>query len=193
MLNNNFAIQRIVVHYRPNPTAIVLSKSRSFGSSFHSRYLKKMTQKSEQEWRAVLTPEQFRVLREKGTERPGTGEFNKHFESGNSIACFFSNILGLKLFELLGVYTCAGCKAPLYTSKTKFDSGCGWPAFFDAIPGAVSRHIDNSFGMERIEITCTACGGHLGHVFKGEAITAKYDTHERQCVNSISLSFKGEK
>ncbi|KAF9531715.1 peptide methionine sulfoxide reductase msrB [Crepidotus variabilis] len=127
--------------------------------------------KSEAEWQAVLSPEQFRVLREKGTERPGTGEYNKHKESG--------------------VYTCAGCDTPLYTSTTKFDSGCGWPAFFDAIPGAVSRHEDNSMGTKRIEITCTACGGHLGHVFKGEGFPTPTD--ERHCVNSVSLSFKDQK
>lgn len=85
--------------------------------------------KNESEWRAVLSPEQFRVLRQKGTEMAGTGEYNKHYESG--------------------VYECAGCRAPLYKSTTKFDSGCGWPAFFDAIPGAISRHDDFSFGMVR--------------------------------------------
>lgn len=123
------------------------------------------TQKSESEWRAVLSPEQFRILRQKGTERPGTGEYENHKEEG--------------------VYSCAGCGTSLYKSSTKFSSGCGWPAFFDgnrfilsppshllthdvAIPGAVSRHEDKSMGITRTEITCTACGGHLGHVFKGE-------------------------
>ncbi|OAX41227.1 methionine sulfoxide reductase B [Rhizopogon vinicolor AM-OR11-026] len=104
--------------------------------------------KSETEWRAILSPEQFRILRQKGTEGPNTGEYNHH--------------------DAAGVYCCAGCATPLYKSSTKFSSGCGWPAFFDAIPGAVSRHEDRSMFMTRIEITCTACGGHLGHVFKGE-------------------------
>jgi peptide-methionine (R)-S-oxide reductase len=126
--------------------------------------------KSDQEWRAVLSPEQFRILREKGTERPGTGEYNKHYKSG--------------------VYDCAGCGTPLYKSTTKFDSGCGWPAFFDAIPGAVSRHEDRSLGSVRTEITCTNCGGHLGHVFKGEGFGTPTD--ERHCVNSVSLQFKDE-
>jgi peptide-methionine (R)-S-oxide reductase len=99
-------------------------------------------QKSDSEWRAVLSPEQFRVLRQKGTEPAGTGAYDK--------------------FDSAGVYTCAACDAPLYKSTTKFNSGCGWPAFFDAIPGAVARHTDSSFGMERIEIECTNCGGHLG-------------------------------
>ncbi|KAI8913102.1 peptide methionine sulfoxide reductase msrB [Powellomyces hirtus] len=125
-------------------------------------------QKSEDEWRAVLSKEQFRVLREKGTEAPGTGEFNKHTAEGT--------------------YTCAGCNTPLYTSKHKFDSGCGWPAFFDAIPGAITRHTDTSHGMERTEIVCSACGGHLGHLFKGEGFKNPID--ERHCVNSVSLKFQ---
>ncbi|KAF8249345.1 putative methionine-R-sulfoxide reductase SelR [Wilcoxina mikolae CBS 423.85] len=125
-------------------------------------------QKSTSEWRAILSPEQFRVLREQGTERPGTGEYDKHSEPG--------------------VYTCAGCDAPLYKSTTKFASGCGWPAFFEGVPGAIGRVEDTSIGITRTEIVCTNCGGHLGHVFKGEG----YDTptDERHCVNSVSLKFK---
>jgi len=123
--------------------------------------------KSEGEWRAILSREQFKILREKGTERPGTGRYDKFSENG--------------------VYTCAACGTPLYKSTTKFNSGCGWPAFFDAIPGAVTRHEDKSSGMIRTEITCTACGGHLGHVFKGEGFDTPTD--ERHCVNSVSLNF----
>ncbi|KAJ3351326.1 Peptide methionine sulfoxide reductase B2, chloroplastic [Allomyces javanicus] len=123
--------------------------------------------KSDDEWRAILSPEQFRVLRQAGTERAGTGEYNKYFENGT--------------------YLCAACKAPLYQSTTKFDSGCGWPAFFDAIPGAVTRREDKSLFMTRIEILCTNCGGHLGHVFKGEGFPTPTD--ERHCVNSVSLKF----
>eukprot|EP01099_Mayorella_cantabrigiensis_P001582 TRINITY_DN1712_c0_g1_i1.p1 TRINITY_DN1712_c0_g1~~TRINITY_DN1712_c0_g1_i1.p1 ORF type:complete len:153 (+),score=23.80 TRINITY_DN1712_c0_g1_i1:69-461(+) len=126
------------------------------------------TQLSEEEWRVKLTPEQFRVLRLKGTERPGTGEYDKHYEEG--------------------VYHCAGCDAPLYKSSTKFNSGCGWPAFFDAIPGALTRHRDDSIGRTRTEIVCAKCGGHLGHVFKGEGY--KNPTDERHCVNSVSLRFQ---
>ncbi|KAJ7210406.1 peptide methionine sulfoxide reductase msrB [Mycena pura] len=124
-------------------------------------------EKSDEEWRAILSREQFRVIREKGTERAGTGAYDKLYDEG--------------------VYHCAACNTPLYKSTTKFNSGCGWPAFFDALPGAVTRHVDNAWGMERIEIVCTACGGHLGHVFKGE----KFDTptDERHCVNSVSLTF----
>ncbi|XP_038886979.1 peptide methionine sulfoxide reductase B5-like [Benincasa hispida] len=122
-------------------------------------------QKSEEEWRAILSPEQFRILRLKGTEYPGTGIYDKFYEEG--------------------VYHCAGCGAPLYRSNTKFKSGCGWPAFFDGIPGAIKRTPDPD-GM-RTEITCAACGGHLGHVFKGEGFPTP--TNERHCVNSISLKF----
>ncbi|TPX46778.1 hypothetical protein SeLEV6574_g03062 [Synchytrium endobioticum] len=126
--------------------------------------------KSEDEWRAILSPPQFRILRQKGTEAPGTGEYNKFYKDG--------------------VYSCAGCGTPLYKSTAKFDSGCGWPAFFDAIPGAVIRHEDRSLGMVRTEITCAACGGHLGHIFKGEGFSTP--TNERHCVNSISLKFAPE-
>ncbi|KAF8582748.1 peptide methionine sulfoxide reductase msrB [Ramaria rubella] len=126
--------------------------------------------KSESEWQAILTPSQFKIIRSKGTERAGTGKYDK--------------------FKREGIYTCAACDTPLYKSTTKFNSGCGWPAFFDALPGAVTRHEDNAFGMVRTEITCTACGGHLGHIFKGEGFTTPTD--ERHCVNSISLSFNEE-
>ncbi|WVQ71888.1 methionine-R-sulfoxide reductase [Cryptococcus sp. DSM 104548] len=127
-------------------------------------------QKSDDEWHAILSPEQFRVLREKGTERPGSSPYDHSFDNG--------------------VYHCAGCDAPLYTSKTKFQSGCGWPAFYDTVPGAVNRHEDRTLGMTRTEITCSNCGGHLGHVFKGEKFGNPID--ERHCVNGISLNFKNE-
>jgi len=127
--------------------------------------------KSDSEWRAVLSREQFRVLRQKGTEAAGTGKYDK--------------------FKQEGVYECAGCGTPLYKSTTKFDSGCGWPAFYDAIPGAVGRKEDKSLWSVRTEIICNACGGHLGHVFKGEGFNTPID--ERHCVNSISLNFSDDK
>jgi len=128
-------------------------------------------QKTDAEWQAVLSPEQFRVIREKGTEPAFTGKYDQHFSKD-------------------GVYTCAACDAPLYKATHKFKSGCGWPAFFDAVPGAVERHTDRTFGMARTEIVCAKCGGHLGHVFKGEG----YDTptDERHCVNSVSIKFGPE-
>ncbi|KAK3303532.1 Mss4-like protein [Chaetomium strumarium] len=128
-------------------------------------------QRSDDEWRAVLSPEQFRILREKGTEPPGSGKYDKHYPDS-------------------GVYTCAGCNAPLYKARHKFSSGCGWPAYFDSIPGAVVRHEDRTFGMLRTEIVCAKCGGHLGHVFKGEGFPTPTD--ERHCVNSVSLNFTPE-
>ena len=85
------------------------------------------------------------------------------------------------------MYACAGCGTPLYKAQHKFKSGCGWPAYFDSLPGAVTRHTDSTFGMARTEIVCTACGGHLGHVFKGEGYATPTD--ERHCVNSVSLAF----
>eukprot|EP00897_Mesotaenium_endlicherianum_P006291 jgi/Mesen1/5690/ME000288S04904 len=124
-----------------------------------------MAQKSDEEWRAILSPEQFRILRKKGTEYPGTGEYDKHYDEG--------------------VYECAGCHAPLYKSATKFKSGCGWPAFYDGIPGAINRNVDAD--GRRIEIVCANCNGHLGHVFKGEGFPTPTD--ERHCVNSVSLKF----
>ncbi|KAJ3358138.1 Peptide methionine sulfoxide reductase B2, chloroplastic [Allomyces javanicus] len=119
---------------------------------------------SDDEWQHRLTPEEFLVLRRGGTELPGAGEYVKHTADG--------------------VYHCAGCDAPLYKSTTKFDSGCGWPAFFDAVPGAVTRREDRSHGMTRVEISCD---GHLGHVFHGEGFPTP--TNDRHCVNSVCLSF----
>lgn len=125
--------------------------------------------KSDAEWKKILSPEQFYVLREKGTERAHTGKYNIHTEKG--------------------VYTCAGCNAELFRSEDKFDAGCGWPSFSDGIKsGAIKTAQDRSHGMIRTEIMCANCGGHLGHVFDdGPAPTGL-----RYCVNSLSLDFKKE-
>ncbi|KAI0201510.1 methionine-R-sulfoxide reductase B2 [Astrocystis sublimbata] len=138
-----------------------------FGSSSNSK-MSYPDQRTPDEWRAVLSKEQFRILRDKGTEAPGSHKFDKFFSEK-------------------GVYTCAGCNAPLYKANHKFKSGCGWPAYFDNIPGAVTRHTDRTWGMSRTEIVCTNCGGHLGHVFKGEGYPTPTD--ERHCVNGVSLNF----
>ena len=128
--------------------------------------------KPEGEWQTQLSPEQFRILRKKGTEAPGSGKYDKHYPD-------------------TGVYTCAGCDAPLYKANHKFDSGCGWPAFWDAVPNAVGQKDDSSLGMRRTEIVCNNCGGHLGHISKVERFGNPKD--ERHCVNSISINFGPEK
>lgn len=126
-------------------------------------------QKTDEEWRKELTPEQYHVLREKGTERPGTGEYNLHFEDG--------------------VYKCAACNTPLFESESKFESHCGWPSFDKAISEkSVVEKKDYSFGMIRIEILCGTCGGHLGHVFDD----GPTETGMRYCINSAALGFKKE-
>jgi methionine-R-sulfoxide reductase len=123
--------------------------------------------KTDAEWKKTLTPEQYEILRKKGTEAPGTGEYNHHTEKG--------------------VYTCAGCGTELFTSEQKFDSHCGWPSFDNNIAGGdrVKQVKDFSHGMIRTEIVCAKCGGHLGHIFD-DGPTA---TGQRYCVNSLSLKF----
>ncbi|MGE4490080.1 MAG: peptide-methionine (R)-S-oxide reductase MsrB [Kiritimatiellales bacterium] len=127
-------------------------------------------QKTDAEWRAELTPEQYRVLREAGTERPFTGIYTDANEPG--------------------VYRCAACGAELFTSESKFHSGCGWPAFDQAVSkGSVIERTDTSHGMIRTEVLCANCGSHLGHVFPdGPAAT----TGLRYCINSAALKFESE-
>jgi peptide-methionine (R)-S-oxide reductase len=121
-------------------------------------------EKSEEEWQKELTPEQYRILREKGTERAFTGEYNDAKDPG--------------------VYRCAGCGTPLFDAATKYDSGSGWPAFYAPVAEEhVRLETDTSHGMRRTEVMCEACGGHLGHVFPD----GPRPTGQRYCVNSASL------
>ncbi|WP_105034997.1 peptide-methionine (R)-S-oxide reductase MsrB [Cryobacterium aureum] len=123
--------------------------------------------KSNDEWRSELGPEKFKVLREAGTERPGTGELLDE--------------------ERAGTYTCGACNAELFKSGTKFDAGCGWPSFYESVrPEAVELLEDRSLGSVRTEVRCANCGSHLGHVFPDGFGTP---TGDRYCMNSISLNF----
>lgn len=122
--------------------------------------------KSEQEWRQQLTPEEYAVLRQAGTERPWTGEYTDT--------------------KTTGVYECRACGAELFRSDTKFDSHCGWPSFFSPLAGdAIIEREDTSLGMRRVEVLCANCHSHLGHVFEGEGYGTPTDL--RYCINSISL------
>jgi peptide-methionine (R)-S-oxide reductase len=125
-------------------------------------------QKSEEEWLKELGESKYNILRAKGTERTFTGEYNLLFDEGT--------------------YQCGACQIPLFSSSGKFDSGCGWPSFDDAIDGAVEKVIDKTLGMIRTEILCSNCGSHLGHVFND----GPTKTGERYCVNSLSIDFQNK-
>ena len=126
-------------------------------------------EKTLEEWRAMLDPEQYNVCRLKGTERPFSGKYNSTRTDG--------------------VYHCVCCNKPLFDSRAKFDSGCGWPSFDRAIEGTVTYTEDNSHGMKRVEVLCRACGSHLGHVFEDAPQTP---TGDRFCINSVSITFEAE-
>ena len=123
---------------------------------------------TEEEWRERLSPEAYRVLREQGTEPPGSGEYLDTSEEGT--------------------YVCGGCRAELFPSETKYEAAHGWPSFYDAREGAVEFRPDHSHGMVRTEVVCATCGGHLGHVFDD----GPDPTGQRYCINSLSLDFEPE-
>ncbi|MBD3248422.1 peptide-methionine (R)-S-oxide reductase MsrB [Candidatus Woesearchaeota archaeon] len=125
--------------------------------------------KSDNEWEKKLTPEQYNILREKGTEAPFSGEYVKTDKKGK--------------------YVCAACGNELFSSDKKFYSDCGWPSFYDAKKDSVEFHEDNNHGMKRIEVTCKKCGGHLGHIFDD----GPKPTGKRFCINSAAMEFKGKK
>lgn len=122
--------------------------------------------KTEQEWKKILSPVEYYVMRKKGTEPPFTGKYYKHFEKG--------------------IYVCAACENPLFTSEAKYDSGSGWPSFYEPINVTnIEMEMDYSYGMERMEVKCASCGSHLGHVFDD----GPHPTGKRYCINSVSLKF----
>ena len=121
---------------------------------------------SEDEWRQLLTPEQYQVMRQHGTERPGS--------------------CALLHEKRAGAFACAGCGTPLFRSKVKFESGTGWPSFNEPEPGAVETSTDRTFGMTRTEVHCRRCGGHLGHVFND----GPQPTGKRYCMNGLALAFR---
>jgi len=123
-------------------------------------------QKTDEEWKRDLNPEQYRVLREHGTERAGASPLNKEYRAGT--------------------FYCAGCGEPLFDSTTKYDSGSGWPSFYKPMPGAVGTSTDSSHFMTRTEVHCAKCGGHLGHVFPD----GPQPTGDRYCMNGCALDFK---
>ena len=123
-------------------------------------------QKTDDEWRRILTPEQYAVLREHDTERPGSCALLKE--------------------KRAGTFSCAGCGQPLFVADRKFESGTGWPSFFAPLPGAIGESTDSSFGMVRTEVHCSQCGGHLGHVFPA----GPPPTGLRYCINGVALNFE---
>ena len=122
--------------------------------------------KSDDEWRVSLTPAEFHVLREHGTERAGSSPLNYE--------------------KRTGIFHCAGCGQPLFSSDTKYNSGTGWPSFWTPLDGAVGTSVDSSYGMRRVEVHCAGCGGHLGHVFPD----GPKPTGQRYCMNGVALNFR---
>jgi peptide-methionine (R)-S-oxide reductase len=147
--------------------SIVQAHSIRSMSSYKNPEIPDKVVKSDFEWRQLLDDQEFRILRKKDTERPFTGEYEN-------------------VFPKKGYFACKGCGNPLYSYSSKFHSGCGWPAFDKCFENSIKIEVDRSFGMNRVEIMCAKCDGHLGHVFGGERYT---QTNERHCVNSKSIVY----
>jgi peptide-methionine (R)-S-oxide reductase len=145
--------------------ATAMASARTSASAAETSEERFEIMKTEEEWKKILTPEQFQVLRKHGTERAGTSPLDKTYDPGT--------------------YVCAACDLPLYTSETKFNSGTGWPSFFKPIDNAIGTRDDSSFFMTRTEVHCRRCGGHLGHVFND----GPKPTGLRYCMNGVAMKF----
>lgn len=167
LLLSNFVIPK----HRIATLADISNQNRQESNSPKGKERQNMKiEKSDAEWKKVLTPAQYSVLREKGTERPFTGEYWNNFEAG--------------------VYKCAACGEILFKSDAKFDAGCGWPSFYQAIDKSkIEEKDDFSLGMHRIEVLCKKCGSHLGHLFPD----GPQPTGQRYCINSVSIKFEKSK
>lgn len=153
-------LQRKLLVTRPMKTIRMMTSAGKIGE-------KDPRQMTEKDWREALSPQEYNILRDKGTEYPGTGEYDGFYPKE-------------------GHFVCRACGNPLYSAASKFQSGCGWPAFDKCYVNSIKTEVDSTLGMRRVEIMCASCDGHLGHVFEGERMT---DTNERHCVNSLSVKY----
>ena len=149
-----------------NKNRLINLRTMSYLSKYESKNNFKIV-KTDDEWKEQLNSQEYNILRNKGTEAPSTGKYDKYYPKS-------------------GYFACTGCNSPLFSAQAKFNSGCGWPAFDKCYKDALVTQTDTSFGQIRIEIMCGSCEGHLGHVFANERFT---DTNERHCVNSISIKY----
>jgi peptide-methionine (R)-S-oxide reductase len=160
-------VRHLLMKYRRRNTVTVPRRSRSVSMDQTDRTY--AVAKTDEEWRAELSPAEYQVLRQAGTERPYVGEYTDT--------------------KTEGVYACRACGAELFTSDTKFDSHCGWPSFYSPLAGDSVEYIEDvTMGMKRVEVRCASCGSHLGHVFEGEGYGTPTD--QRYCINSISLTMR---